>query len=83
MLLTMKANEVLNLLRISRKTLHVYASTGKIKFRVMPNGYYDYNDEDVYKLLNREMDEDGTRYFISGGNMTSFLTLKSISMFSI
>ena len=39
----MKANEVLNLLRISRKTLHVYASTGKIRFTVMPNGLYDYN----------------------------------------
>ena len=51
----MKANEVLNLLRISRKTLHVYASTGKIRFTVMPNGYYDYNDEDVYKLLNRDV----------------------------
>ena len=21
----------------------------------MPNGYYDYNDEDVYKLLNRDV----------------------------
>ncbi|MCW6170813.1 MAG: IS607 family transposase [Thermoplasmatales archaeon] len=51
----MKANEVLNLLRISRKTLHVYASTGKIKFTVMPNGHYDYNDEDVYKLLNKDI----------------------------
>ena len=51
----MKANEVLNLLRISRKTLHVYASTGKIRFTVMPNGYYDYNDEDIYKLLNRDV----------------------------
>ena len=51
----MKANEVLNLLRISRKTLHVYASTGKIRFTVMPNGFYDYNDEDVYKLLNRDV----------------------------
>ena len=51
----MKANEVLNLLRISRKTLHVYASTGKIRFTVMPNGYYDYNDEDVYKLLNKDV----------------------------
>ncbi len=55
MLSTMKANEVLNLLRISRTTLHVYASTGKIRFTVMPNGYYDYNDEDVYKLLNRDV----------------------------
>jgi len=51
----MKANEVLNLLRISRKTLHVYATTGKIRYTVMPNGYYDYNDEDVYKLLNRDI----------------------------
>jgi len=51
----MKANEALNLLRITRKTLHVYASTGKIRFTVMPNGYYDYNDEDVYKLLNRDL----------------------------
>ena len=55
MVITMKANEVLNLLRISRKTLHVYASTGKIRFTVMPNGFYDYNDEDVYKLLNRDV----------------------------
>jgi len=51
----MKANEVLNLLRITRKTLHVYAATGKIRYTVMPNGYYDYNDEDVYKLLNRDV----------------------------
>ena len=51
----MKANDVLNLLRISRKTLHVYASTGKIRFTVMPNGFYDYNDADVYKLLNRDV----------------------------
>jgi len=55
MLLIMKANEVLNLLRISRKTLHVYVATGKIRYTVMPNGYYDYNDEDVYKLLNRDV----------------------------
>ncbi len=51
----MKANEALNLLRISRKTLHVYASTGKIRFTVMPNGFYDYNDEDIYKLLNKDV----------------------------
>jgi len=51
----MKANEVLNLLRITRKTLHVYEATGKIRYTVMPNGYYDYNDEDVYKLLNKDV----------------------------
>ena len=51
----MEAREVLNLLRISRKTLHVYVATGKIRYTVMPNGYYDYNDEDVYKLLSRDV----------------------------
>jgi len=55
MLLSLKAKEALNLLRITRKTLHVYATTRKIIYRVMPNGYYDYNDEDVYKLLNRDV----------------------------
>ena len=51
----MKVNEVLNLLRISRKTLHVYVKTGKIRFTVMHDGSYDYNDEDVYKLLNKDV----------------------------
>jgi hypothetical protein len=34
-ILTMKANEVLNLLRITRKTLHVYAATGKIRYTLI------------------------------------------------
>ncbi|MEM0139162.1 MAG: IS607 family transposase [Ferroplasma sp.] len=51
----MKANEVMNLLRISRKTLHVYIYNGKLRHTVNPNGYYDYNDEDVYKLLNKSV----------------------------
>ena len=51
----MKARELLNLLSISRKALHVYVATGKIRYTVMPNGYYDYNDENVYKLLNRDV----------------------------
>ena len=28
---------------------------GRLRFTVMPNGFYDYNDEDVYKLLNRDV----------------------------
>jgi len=55
MLLTMRAKEVLNLLRISRRTLHVYVANGKIRYTVMPNGYYEYNDEDVYELLKRDV----------------------------
>ena len=44
---TMKAEEVLNLLQISRKTLHVYARDGRIQYTVMPNRMYNYNEEDV------------------------------------
>ena len=51
----MKAKDVLNLLEISRKTLHVYAKDGRIRYTVMPNKMYDYNDEDVYKILNKDI----------------------------
>ena len=54
-LLTIKAEEVLNLLQISRKTLHVYAHDGRIRYTVMPNKRYDYNEEDVYKILNKDV----------------------------
>ena len=54
-LIVMKSKEVLNLLRISRKTLHVYAHNGKIRYTVLPNKSYDYNGEDVYKLLNKDV----------------------------
>ncbi|MHB1492779.1 MAG: IS607 family transposase [Thermoplasmataceae archaeon] len=51
----MKAEEVLNLLQISRKTLHVYSHNGRIRYTVMPNKRYDYNEEDVYKILNKDV----------------------------
>ena len=51
----MKAKEVLNLLQISRKTLHVYAKDGRIHYTVMPNKMYNYNEEDVYKILNKDV----------------------------
>lgn len=51
----MKAKEVLNLLQISRKTLHVYAKNGRIRYIVMPNKMYDYNEEDVYRILNKDV----------------------------
>lgn len=47
----MKAKEVLELLKISRPTLTKYVKEGKIRVTVMPNGFYDYNDEDVYKIF--------------------------------
>ena len=51
----MKAEEVMNLLQISRKTLHVYAHNGRIRYTVMPNKRYDYSEEDVYKILNKDV----------------------------
>ncbi|EMT39574.1 putative site-specific integrase-resolvase [Thermoanaerobacter thermohydrosulfuricus WC1] len=47
----MKAKEVLELLKISRPTLTKYVKEGKIRVTVMPNGFYDYNEEDVYKIF--------------------------------
>lgn len=48
----MKSAEVLKLLKISRQTLTSYVKTGKILVKKMPNGYYNYDDESVYKFLN-------------------------------
>lgn len=46
----MKSKEVLSTLGISRVTLCKYVKLGKIKVVELPNGYYSYNKEDVYKL---------------------------------
>ncbi len=51
----MKANQVMRLLRISRATLHRYAEKGNIRYMKLPSGIYNYNDEDVYKLLNKDV----------------------------
>jgi len=51
----MKSKDVLRLLRISRNTLHRYAENGTIKFIKLPSGFYNYNEEDVYKILNKDI----------------------------
>ena len=43
----------MNLLRISRKTFHVCSMGGKLRYAVMPDDSYYYNDEDVCRLINR------------------------------
>lgn len=48
----MKAVEVLHLLRVTRPTLSKYVKEGIIRVETMPNGHYNYNDNDVYKFLN-------------------------------
>ena len=51
----MKSKDVLNLLRVTRQTLTRYVKNGDIRVTTLHNGYYDYNDEDVYKLVNKDI----------------------------
>jgi predicted site-specific integrase-resolvase len=54
----MKAKEVLKLLKVSRPTLCKYVTSGKLKVTLQPNGFYDYDNDTVYKLIgieNREV----------------------------
>lgn len=51
----MKAGEVLALLRITRPTLTKYVREGILKVDTLPNGRYDYNEESVYALLNKNV----------------------------
>lgn len=51
----MKATEVLRLLKISRPTLYNYRKQGRITAHRLSNGYYDYDEDRVYALLNREV----------------------------
>lgn len=49
----MKAKEVLNILRIHRVTLSNYVKQNKIKIKQLPNGLYDYDENDVYAILGK------------------------------
>lgn len=51
----MKANEVLNLLRITRPTLTKYVKEGIIKVDKLPNGRYEYDSNSVYSFLNKDV----------------------------
>ncbi len=50
----MKSKEVLKILKISRVTLWKYVKSGKIRVKQESNGYYIYNDSDVYSLAGIE-----------------------------
>jgi len=49
----MKAKEVLRLLNITRPTLTKYVKSGLIKINSQINGQYDYDEESVFNLLNK------------------------------
>ena len=50
----MKAKDVMKLLDISRATLYNYTKDGKIKVIKLDNGYYDYNEESVFKIIKKD-----------------------------
>lgn len=51
----MKSKDVLKLLNISRVTLCSYVKFNKIKVTKLDNGYYDYDDDSVYKLMKKDI----------------------------
>lgn len=51
----MKSKDVLRILRVTRPTLTKYVKEGIIKVTRMPNGQYDYDEESVYKFLNKDI----------------------------
>lgn len=48
----MKSKEVIKTLKISRQTLTKYVKDGRVSVTKLPNGFYDYNDDDVLRLAN-------------------------------
>lgn len=51
----MTSKMVLKLLHITRPTLSKYVKNGTLRVTVLPNNRYDYNDEDVYKFLYKDV----------------------------
>lgn len=47
----MKSKEVLKILNVTRQTLTQYVKNGKIRVVEGTNGFYTYNDDDVYKII--------------------------------
>ena len=58
----MKSNKVLKLLNVTRPTLCKYVKTGLLKVKPLPNGYYDYDEESVYKLLDKDLERKSVIY---------------------
>ena len=58
----MKAKEVLKLLRCSRPSLTKYLKQGKLKAKLLDNGYYDYDEKSVYDFLNKDINRKTVIY---------------------
>jgi putative resolvase len=63
----MKSKDVMRILNISRSTLYNYVKDNKIKGTLLDNGYYDYDEDSVFKLLKKD-----SRYNIIYGRVSSY-----------
>ena len=50
----MKSKEVMQILDISRTSLYLYMKSGKITGTRWENGYYDYHNDSVFKLMKKD-----------------------------
>ena len=50
----MKAKDVMKLLQITRGTLFNYTKDRKIKVTKLDNGYYDYDEESIFKIMKKD-----------------------------
>ena len=50
----MKAKDVMKFLGITRTTLYNYVKSGKITGTKLENGYYDYDEKTVFKLMKKD-----------------------------
>ena len=58
----MKCKQVLKLLQITRPTLCRYVKIGKVKAIMQDNKQYIYDDESVYKVLNKDLTRQSVIY---------------------
>lgn len=58
----MKSCQVLKLLNITRPTLCKYLKLGKIKATKLVTNHYDYDEESVYKCLNKGLERKNVIY---------------------
>lgn len=58
----MRSKEVLKTLNITRQTLCKYVKIGLIGVKKLPNGQYNYNKNDVYKLINKNIERENVIY---------------------
>ena len=58
----MKSKEVLKLLKVTRQTLCRYVKSGIIRVETQVNGDYNYNADDVYKLIYKDKPRKSVLY---------------------